>query len=145
MAATKKVTIIGKQRFDEGKFHGWRYQFAIAGERFQARVYDELPNRAIVVEPTTTTARQSPAAKHIVRFLQNQGHTEVQFYFGPEGLYRTVDPETLEFICPTTTIRPIRPIRQISPIHPVRHICLIRPIRLILRASPRFREKRPFY
>ncbi|HEX3625066.1 MAG TPA: hypothetical protein VH280_06560 [Verrucomicrobiae bacterium] len=88
------VTTISIQRSKE--LRGWRYDIAVADERFLVRVYDELPKRAIVVEPTT--ARQSAVAVQLIRFLLGQDHTEVQFYFGPEGLYRTVDPQTLEFI-----------------------------------------------
>jgi hypothetical protein len=90
------ATTLHRQRVDEAGWHGWVYNIAMGDQRFHIRVYDELPSRAIVWEPVT--ARQSPVGKHVVGYLLSQGFREVQFYFGGDGLYRTVDLETLEFL-----------------------------------------------
>ena len=90
------VTTLHRERFDEADIHGWLYNIAIGDQRFHIRAYDDIPGRAIVRDPTT--ARQSPVAKQVVNFLLSQGYAEVQFYCGPDGFYRTVDPQTLEFV-----------------------------------------------
>jgi len=90
------VTTLHRQRFDEADLHGWLYDIAIGNQRFHVRAFDEMPKRAIVRDPKD--ARQSPVAKQVVTFLLSQGYTEVQFYFGPDGLYRTVNPQNLEFV-----------------------------------------------
>jgi hypothetical protein len=90
------VTTLHGERFEDADTHGWLYNIAVGEHRFHIRAYDEIPGRALVLEPTTP--RQSPIAKEVVGFLLSQGYTEVQFYYGPDGLYRTVDPQTLEFV-----------------------------------------------
>src|SRR5215212_2237152 len=87
--ARMSVTTLHRQRVDEADWHGWVYNIAVGDQRFHIRIYDELPARAIVREPLT--ARHSPVAKHVVSYLLSQGYREVQFYFRPDGLYRTVD------------------------------------------------------
>jgi hypothetical protein len=98
------ATMVHKERFTGhtqskrsplGDSKGWVYNLGLGGQSFHIRVYDEAPRRALVVVPLT--ARTSPLARKVVDFLLADGCTEVQFHF-KEGLYRTVDPKTLEFL-----------------------------------------------
>ncbi len=98
------VTTFHKERFEGGsvrkrspfgRHKGWVYNIAVGEEQFHVRVYDEAPGCAVVVAPKDP--RGSPVVRQIVTALLADGCREVQFFCQAAGLYRTIDPETLDF------------------------------------------------
>ena len=85
-----------RKRSPLGSHKGWVYNIAIGDQRFHVRVYDEAPGRAIVVEPKNP--RTSPVVQQIVAALLADGCSEVQLFCKAIGLYRTVNPQTLDFV-----------------------------------------------
>ncbi len=86
----------GRKRSPLGSHKGWVYSIAVGEEKFHVRVYDEAPGRAIVSEPKDP--RASPVVPRIVAALLADGCREVQFFCQAAGLYRTIDPQTLDFV-----------------------------------------------
>lgn len=100
-------TIDRKERFDdvgeqdeagdvEYAYRGYNYVVATEGQVFGCCTYDDEPGVAIVVSPPNAHEMQS--AKPLVSFLLNAlGVSSVKFYDAENGVYRGVDPETLDF------------------------------------------------
>ena len=100
------ITIRNKQRFDDiGEqnaagfydyvYSGFNYDIAAGEREFNVRTYDDEPGIATVIEPTN--ARTCSDARQLVDFLiATLGCTGIKFY-APDGGYRLVDIQTLEF------------------------------------------------
>lgn len=105
------ITIRNKQRFDDiGEqdaagfydfvYRGFNYVIAAGEREFHVRTYDDEPGIAIVIGPTN--ARTCSEARQLVDFLiATLGCTGFKFY-APDGAYRLVDTQTLEFAAEVT-------------------------------------------
>ncbi len=84
------------QGFYEWAYRGYNYDIVVGSRAFKVRAYDEPPGVMTVVAPTD--ARNFPETRELVAFLLSSlAAKDVQLYYGPEGVYRSVDPHTLEF------------------------------------------------
>lgn len=101
------TSITSKERFDDVApenpdgtvdyaYHGFNYVVAVDGRDFCVRTYDDEPGIATVIKPTD--ARTQPEARALVEFITSTlGCIGIQFYCGPNGTYKPVEIETLEF------------------------------------------------
>jgi len=84
------------QGFHEWAYRGYNYDIVVGSRTFKVRVYDEPPGVMTVVAPTD--ARNFPETRELVAFLLSSlAAKDVQLYYGPEGVYKSVDPHTLAF------------------------------------------------
>jgi len=80
----------------EYAYRGFEYQIAVGESIFEIRTYDDEPEVATILKPTT--ARTSPQARELVDFItRTLNCNTVQCYCHAIGTYRPVDLQSLEF------------------------------------------------
>ncbi|WP_259740035.1 hypothetical protein [Pseudomonas brassicacearum] len=78
------------------EYRGYNYNIQNEEAVFLIRIYDDEPNLATVVHPTTMSA--NAGLKKLVEFLQSElGVSRISLYKGDLGSYADIDLDSLAF------------------------------------------------